>query len=113
VDPERKTRTILEHLGEESTAQNFGPINDQGAWRKYYNHELYNLYKGPVIVASIKSQRLRWAGHVARMGDERFTTFPQSFYSCSNKFTNAKQQFYLYFALSLDIFIILTLPAKM
>jgi hypothetical protein len=50
----------------------FGPINDQGAWRKRYNHELYNLYKGPDTVASIKSQRLRWAGHVARMDDERF-----------------------------------------
>jgi hypothetical protein len=44
----------------------FGPINDQGAWRRRYNHELYNLHKGPDIVV------LRWAGHVARMDDERF-----------------------------------------
>jgi hypothetical protein len=42
-----------------------------GGWRKLHNEELYNLYSSPSIIRMIKSRRMRWAGHVARMGDKR------------------------------------------
>jgi hypothetical protein len=46
----------------------FGPkTEDDGAWRKLHNDELKNLYCSPSIVRAIKSRRMRWAGHVARM----------------------------------------------
>jgi hypothetical protein len=38
-----------------------------GEWRKQHNGELIDLYSSPIIVRVIKSRRLRWAGHVARM----------------------------------------------
>jgi len=40
-------------------------------WRKVYNEELRDLYSLPIIVRVVKSRRLRWAGHVARMGEGR------------------------------------------
>jgi hypothetical protein len=47
-----------------------GPKREEdGSWRKLYNDELHNLYFSPNIVRVIKSRRLRWAGHVARMGE--------------------------------------------
>jgi hypothetical protein len=51
----------------------FGPKRDEvtGEWRKFYNEELHNLYSSPVIIKQVKSRRMRWAGHVARMGEER------------------------------------------
>jgi hypothetical protein len=51
----------------------FGPKRDEvtGEWRKLYNGELHNLYSPPDIIRNIKSRRMRWAGHVARMGEER------------------------------------------
>jgi hypothetical protein len=51
----------------------FGPKRDgvMGGWRKLHNEELHNLYFSPSIIRIIKSRRLRWAGHVARMGDKR------------------------------------------
>jgi len=51
----------------------FGPKRDEvtGEWRKLHNEELNNLYFSPNIVRVIKSRRMRWAGHVARMGKGR------------------------------------------
>jgi hypothetical protein len=51
----------------------FGPKGDEvtGEWRKLHNEELHNLYSSPDIIRQIKSRRMRWAGHVARMGEER------------------------------------------
>jgi len=48
----------------------FGPKRDEvtGEWRKLYNEKLNDLYSSPTIVRVIKSRRMRWAGHVARMG---------------------------------------------
>jgi hypothetical protein len=42
-----------------------------GDWRKLHNEELHNLYSLPNIIRMIKSKRMRWAGHVARMGELR------------------------------------------
>ena len=40
-------------------------------WRKLHNEELNDLYSLPDIVRVVKSRRMRWAGHVARMGEDR------------------------------------------
>jgi hypothetical protein len=42
-----------------------------GDCRKLHNEELHRLYSAPSIIRMIKSRRMRWAGHVARMGEER------------------------------------------
>jgi hypothetical protein len=51
----------------------FGPKKDEvtGGWRKQNNEELHGLYSSPGIVRVIKARRMRWAGHVARMGEVR------------------------------------------
>jgi hypothetical protein len=51
----------------------FGPKSDgvTGGWRKLHSEELHNLYSSPSIIRIIKSRRMRWAGHVARMGEKR------------------------------------------
>jgi hypothetical protein len=50
----------------------FGPKRDEvmGEWRKLHYEELHNLYSSPDVIRMIKSRRVRWAGHVARIGDE-------------------------------------------
>jgi hypothetical protein len=45
--------------------------NVTGEWRKLHSEELLNLYSTPDIIRQIKSRRMRWAGHVARMGEEK------------------------------------------
>ena len=51
----------------------FGPKMDEvtGEWRKLHNEELNDLYSSPNIVRVIKSRIIRWAAHVARMGERR------------------------------------------
>jgi hypothetical protein len=56
-------RTVLRIFGHKR--------EEGGSWRKLYNYELHSLYSSPNIVRVIKSRRLRWAGHVARMEEGR------------------------------------------
>jgi hypothetical protein len=51
----------------------FGPKRDEvtGEWRKLHNEELYNMYTSPDIIRQVKLRRVRWAGYVACMGEER------------------------------------------
>ena len=51
----------------------FGPKRDEvtGKWRKLHDEELRDLYSLPNIVLVVKSRRMRWAGHVVRMGEGR------------------------------------------
>jgi hypothetical protein len=48
---------------------NFGSPTEE--WRKLHNGVLHNFYSSPDIIRQIKSRRMRWAGHVARMGEGR------------------------------------------
>jgi hypothetical protein len=51
----------------------FGPKRAEvsGEWRKVHNEELRDFYSSPSIIRIIKSRRMRWAGHVVRMGEKR------------------------------------------
>jgi hypothetical protein len=51
----------------------FGPKRDEvtGEWRKLHNEEMHNFYSSPDSIKQVKSRQMRWAGHVARMGEER------------------------------------------
>jgi hypothetical protein len=66
----------------------FGPKRDEitGEWRKLHNEELHILYSSPNIIRQIKARRMRWAGYVARMGEERNvdSSLSQSFYPGGN-----------------------------
>ena len=66
---ERKLR-VLENM---VLRKIFGPRRDEvtGEWRRLHNEELNDLYSSPNIVRVIISRRMRWAGHVARMGEEK------------------------------------------
>ena len=66
---ERKVR-VFENMVLRSI---FGPRRDEvtGEWRSLHNEELNDFYSSPNIVRVIKSRRIGWAGHVARMGEER------------------------------------------
>ena len=60
----KEERSILRRI--------FGPTrNVNGEWRRLHNEELHSLYRSPDIVRVIKSRRLRWAGHVARIQEDR------------------------------------------
>jgi hypothetical protein len=51
----------------------FGPKRGEvtGGWRELHSEELHSLYSSPSIIRMIKSRRVRWAGHIARMGEKR------------------------------------------
>jgi hypothetical protein len=53
----------------------FRPKRDEvtGDWRKLHNEELHNLYSSLNVIRTIKSRRMKWAGHVARMGKTRIS----------------------------------------
>jgi hypothetical protein len=52
----------------------FGPKRDEnGEWRRLQNEEFHSLYRSPNITRMVKSRRLRWTGHVARMEESRST----------------------------------------
>jgi len=66
---ERKLRTFENMV----LRRIFGTRRDEvtGEWRRLHNEELNDLYSSPSIVRVIKSRSMRWAGHVARMSEER------------------------------------------
>jgi hypothetical protein len=57
----------------------FGPKRDEetGGWRKLHNEELRVLYSSPGIITIFKPRRMRWAGHVARMGEKILVGKPE------------------------------------
>jgi hypothetical protein len=67
---------LVSHFGAETynsvLRKILGPKREEdGSWRKLHNDELHSVYTSPNIVRVIKSRRMRWAGHVARMGEGR------------------------------------------
>ena len=69
LQEERKLR-VFENM---ALRRIFGPRRNEvtGEWRRLHNEELNDLYCSPNIVRVIKWRRMRWAGHVARMGEQR------------------------------------------
>jgi hypothetical protein len=60
----------------------FGLAEENGTWRRRYNHELYKLFNEPDIIGFIKAKRLKWAGHLIRTSENRiikkiFNTKPE------------------------------------
>jgi hypothetical protein len=51
----------------------FGPKRDEvtGGWKTLHNEELHNLYSSPSIIRMMKSRRMKWTGHLARMRERR------------------------------------------
>jgi hypothetical protein len=66
-------RTHIEVCENRALRRMSGPKRNEvtGGWRKLLNEELHNLYSSPHIISMIKSRRMRWAGHVASMGEMR------------------------------------------
>ncbi|KAJ4435082.1 hypothetical protein ANN_23657 [Periplaneta americana] len=64
----RKNPENLNYEIQPNRESNPGPLRE---WRKLHNTELHALHSSPDIIRNIKSRRLRWAGHVARMGETR------------------------------------------
>jgi hypothetical protein len=70
----REERTRLRGFENRVLRRIFGPKRDEvtGCWRKLHNEELHGLYSSPsIIIRVIKARRMRWEGHVARMGEVR------------------------------------------
>jgi len=65
--------TQAEEVQDGMSKKLLGPKRDEvtGKWTRLYNEELYDLWSSPNIGRCIKSRRMRWAGHVIRMGDRR------------------------------------------
>jgi Asp-tRNA(Asn)/Glu-tRNA(Gln) amidotransferase B subunit len=61
-----------------------------GEWRKLHNEELHNLYSFPSVIRQIKSRRMRWAEHVAGMGEEGKST--RSWWESRRKETTLKTE---------------------
>ncbi|GFX51630.1 craniofacial development protein 2 [Trichonephila clavipes] len=59
-----ETMRALETFERKALRTIFGPVKDQGCWRTRYNFELYRLYKEPQVTQVIRSNRLRWLGHI-------------------------------------------------
>jgi hypothetical protein len=60
----------------------FGPVEENGTWRRRYNHELYKLFNEPDIIGYIQAKRLEWAGHLILTSEHRtikkiFSTKPE------------------------------------
>jgi hypothetical protein len=70
----------------------FGPKRDEvmGGWRKLHNEELHDLYSLASIIGIIKSRRMRWAEHVARMGEKRNVDFTPFYMNCQTSGTDIK-----------------------
>jgi hypothetical protein len=68
-----KGGTQTEGVWERVLRRIFGRRRDEvtGEWRKLHNEELYEMYSSSDIIRIIKSRRVTWAGHVARMGEKR------------------------------------------
>jgi hypothetical protein len=66
--------SVCRYFSQYPAITTFRGVEVDGSWRKLHNDELHNLYSSPNIVRVIKSRRLRWAGHAARMV-EVFTGF--------------------------------------
>jgi hypothetical protein len=66
----------MEYLGlgefENTALKIFGPKKGEeiGDWRKLHNEDFHNLYSSSGVIRTIRSRRMIWAGHVARMGEE-------------------------------------------
>jgi hypothetical protein len=69
--------TYIKYINLSIFGSNYRPKRDEvtGEWRKLHNEELHYLYSLPNIVRMVKSRRMRWAGHVARMREEVCTGF--------------------------------------
>ncbi|GFY09606.1 endonuclease-reverse transcriptase [Trichonephila clavipes] len=68
-----ETIRALETFERKALRTIFGPVEDQGCWRTRYNFELYRLYKEPQVTQVIRSNRLRWLGHIWRSPENNQT----------------------------------------
>lgn len=67
----KKNKSKLERWERKILRKIYGGIQDEGQWRRRTNKEIQEMYKTPCITSKIQAQRLRWLGHVVRMGGER------------------------------------------
>ncbi|GFV16894.1 endonuclease-reverse transcriptase [Trichonephila clavipes] len=68
-----ETIQALETFERKALRTIFGPVKNQGCWRTRYNFELYRLYKEPQVTQVIRSNRLRWLGHIWRRPENNQT----------------------------------------
>ena len=70
-----------------SSGEYLGPRGMSGEWRRLHNEAFYSFYRSPNIVRVIKSRRLRWAGHVATMEEDKV------YFKHINRYTYRKETF--------------------